>query len=79
MVDIFKDIVKFILIVILFFVAFNLLNYLVSAAYNVSDWVTQGQIEKAEELGAIKRTSLEVVNNYGEQDTFNPQQAGKNE
>lgn len=54
------------------------MNSLVNAAYSLSDWVTQGQIEKAEDLGAIQRTSLEVVNNYGEQLTFNPQIVGEN-
>ncbi len=39
---------------------------------------TQTQIDQAVEDGAIQRTTLEVVNNYGEQDTFNPQQAGEN-
>lgn len=68
-------------IVILGFLATVLLwsNAIVNAAYNASQFVTKGQVQKAEELGAIERTSLEVVNNYGEQSTYNPQQAGKNE
>lgn len=54
------------------------LNSLVSAADSISRWVTKAQIDQAVEDGAIQRTSLEVVNNYGEQDTYNPQQAGEN-
>lgn len=56
-------------------------NVYVEAAYAVSGWVTSGQVQKAEELGAIERTTertLEVVNNYGEQDTYNPQIVGEN-
>jgi ABC-type phosphate transport system auxiliary subunit len=53
-------------------------NSIVNAAYNASQFVTKGQVQKAEELGAIQRTELEVVNNYGEQDTYNPQIVGEN-
>lgn len=76
-----KDYLLLIVIAVLFGWIFLFgMNALVGAAYSLSDhFVTSGQVQKAEELGAIERTELEVVNNYGEQDTFNPQQAGRNE
>ena len=57
------------------------LNSFVSAADSISrlfTGVTKSQIDQAVEDGAIQRTTLEVVNNYGEQSTFDPQQAGEN-
>ena len=57
------------------------LNSFVSAADSISrlfTGVTKAQIDQAVEDGAIQRTTLEVVNNYGEQSTFDPQQAGEN-
>lgn len=58
------------------------LNSIVSAADSLSRLiVTKQQVEKAEELGAIQRTTLEVVNNYGEQSTIdaNQLQGSRNE
>ena len=70
-------------IVILGFLAVVVLwsNSIVNAAYNASQFVTKGQVQKAEELGAIERTELEVVNNYGEQSTIdtNQLQGSRNE
>lgn len=67
------------LILLAFLIFFSLfINQYVQAAYNASQWVTKSQVQKAEELGAIQRTELEVVNNYGTQSTYNPQQAGEN-
>lgn len=63
----------------IFFLTIVLVNTFVAAAYTASTWVTKPQIEKAESLGAIERTQLEVVDNYGEQSTFNPQNVGRNE
>ena len=78
--------VKFIVLYILTLIGFIIIciflaNVMVSAAYNLSGYVTKPQIEKAEELGAIKRTELEVVNNYGEQKTIdtNQLQGSRNE
>lgn len=75
-------VVAFLMLWIIFFG----LNSFVSAADSISRWVTKAQIDQAVEDGAIQRTSnevrgneLEVVNNYGGQSTFNPQQAGRNE
>lgn len=57
------------------FIAISWSNNIVNAAYSLSNFVTKDQVTKAEELGAIQRTSLEVVNNYGSQlETFNPQE-----
>ena len=78
-------IVMMFLTIVLFY---TLLNQIVTAAYNMSQWVTSGQVQKAEELGAIERTTerttertLEVVNNYGEQETIdtNQLQGSRNE
>ena len=68
----------FILLAVVFY---QLLNPIVEAADTVSRWVTKSQVQKAEELGAIKRTQLEVVNNYGEQSTIdtNQLQGSRNE
>lgn len=74
-----KKILYTIMIVLLLIVIWQLTNPIVEAANTVSRWITREQIQKAEELGAIQRTQLEVVNNYGEQSTYNPQQAGRNE
>lgn len=52
-----------------------------NAAYDTSSYfVTKEQVDKAEQDGAIvKVNELEVTENFGTQDTWNPQQAGKNE
>lgn len=80
-----KKILYLIMFILLAIVFYQLLNPIVEAADTVSRWVTKSQVQKAEKLGAIQRTNnevrgneLEVVNNYGEQSTYNPQQAGEN-
>lgn len=72
-----KKILYAIMIVLLLIVIWQLTNPIVEAANTVSRWITKEQIQKAEELGVIKRTNnevrgnkLEVVNNYGEQRTI---------
>ena len=60
------------------------LNSFVSAADSISrlfTGVTKAQIDQAVEDGAIQRTTLEVVNNYGEQRTIdtNQLQGSRNE
>lgn len=60
------------------------LNSFVSAADSISrlfTGVTKSQIDQAVEDGAIQRTTLEVVNNYGEQRTIdtNQLQGSRNE
>jgi len=73
-------VVAFLMLWIIFFG----LNSFVSAADSISrlfTGVTKAQIDQAVEDGAIQRTTLEVVNNYGEQSTIdtNQLQGSRNE
>lgn len=71
---------KLLMVVVAFlmlWIVFFGLNSLVSAADSISrlfTGVTKAQIDQAVEDGAIQRTSLEVVNNYGTQTTIDTNQ-----
>jgi predicted PurR-regulated permease PerM len=69
-------VILYVFVIIVFMgITFFWANSIANAAYNLSELVTKGQIEKAENLGAIQRTQLEVVNNYGSQlENYNPQE-----
>ena len=73
-----KDILLMTLVAVLVaWIVFFGLNSLVSAADSISrlfTGVTKAQIDQAVEDGAIQRTSLEVVNNYGTQTTIDTNQ-----
>jgi flagellar basal body-associated protein FliL len=66
---------------LIIFLAILFANSFIAMAYTASTWVTKEQITQAEKDGAIKRTQLEVVNNYGEQETIdaNQLQGAKND
>lgn len=77
-----KDILLMIVVAVLVvWIVFFGLNSLVSALYDLSGYITKSQIDQAVEDGAIQRTTLEVVNNYGTQTTIdtNQLQGSRNE